>query len=76
MKKIKRTITKEVRLVTFYDMENKQLVNREVTYYDGVTKEKIPENFKLLDSKEVSKSSNKYEITIEKFIENAKEITR
>ena len=76
MKKIKRTITEEVKLDTFYDKDNKQIVECEVTYYDGIAKEKIPDNFKFLDSKTVSKSKKKYEATLEKFIEIAKEITK
>lgn len=76
MKKIKRTIIEEVKLETFYDKDNKQIVEREVTYYGGITKEKIPDNFKFLDSKTVSKSKKKYEVTLEKFVEIAKEITK
>lgn len=76
MRKITRTITEEVKLETFYDTANKQVIEHEVTYYDGIAKEKIPETFKLLDSKTVSKSEKKYEVTIEKFMENAKEITK
>lgn len=75
-KKITRTITEEVKLETFYDMVNKQIVEHKVTYYDGIAKEKIPENFKLLDSKSISRTEKKYEVTMEKFIENAKEITK
>ena len=75
-KKITRTITVEVKLETFYDTTNKKVVEHEVTYYDGIAKEKIPETFKLLDSKLVSKSEKKYGITIKKFMENAQEVTK
>lgn len=75
-KKITRTITEEVKLETFYDMVNKQIVEHKVTYYDGITKEKIPESFKLLDSKSISRTKKKYEVTMEKFIENAEEVAK
>lgn len=75
-KKFTRTITEEVKLETFYDTTNKQVVEREVTYYEGIAKEKIPETFKPLDSKTVSKSEKKYEVTMEKFMEIAKEVTK